>query len=122
MIITRFEDIQAWQEARKLVNMVYLMSRKKDFSRDFRLAGQIQSAAVSAMSNIAEGFDRRSNKDFLRFLDIAYSSVTEVQSELYVAKDQTYAAEEEFLGAYSQADKTKQLIAGFVRYLKNAQR
>lgn len=121
MKITKFEEILAWQEARTLVNMVYNLTRKKEFSRDYKLAGQIQSAAVSTMSNIAEGFDRRSNKDFLRFLDIAYSSATEVQSQLYVANDQAYVVEQEFAEAFAQADKAKQLIAGFARYLKTAE-
>lgn len=120
MKITRFEDVESWKEAKVLVKTIYQMTKHADFSKDYRLAGQIQAAAVSCMSNIAEGFDRRSNRDFLRFLDISYSSATEVQSELYVAIDQMYISDAEFSMAYEQAAKIKRLIAGFARYLRTS--
>ena len=88
MKITRFEDLQCWQEARKLVNMVYEAIRKcPEFQKDFRLSGQMTGAAVSSTSNIAEGFARRSNREFVQFLFVSKSSATEVQSESYVALD-----------------------------------
>jgi four helix bundle protein len=91
MKITRFEDIDAWQEARKLVKMVYnVISKSSKFRKDFRLVNQVQDAAVSAMSNIAEGFVRRSDREFIQFLFISKSSAAEVQSQLYVALDQEY--------------------------------
>ena len=97
MKLTRFEDIEAWQEARKLVTMVYeVINKNHKFSRDFRLVNQIQNAAVSSMSNIAEGFSRQSNKEFIQFLFISKSSASEVQSQLYVALDQGYISKEEF--------------------------
>ena len=75
MKITRFEDIEAWQEARNLVKMVYEVIRKsKEFKRDFRLVNQVQDAAVSSMSNISEGFSRKGNKEFTQFLFISKSS------------------------------------------------
>jgi len=87
--LTRFEDVEAWQEARKLVNMIYnAVNNCKPFKKDFRLVGQIQGAAVSAMSNIAEGFSRKSNKEFIQYLFISKNSAAEVQSQLYVALDQ----------------------------------
>jgi four helix bundle protein len=91
MKINRFEEIQAWQGAQKLVRMVYdMINEGNAFRKDLRLSGQIQSAAVSSMSNIAEGFARRGNREFVQFLFIAKSSATEVQSHLYVAVDQGY--------------------------------
>lgn len=91
MKIICFEDIQAWQEARKLVTMIYeLIGINENFRKDFRLVNQIQGAAVSSMSNIAEGFSRQSHKEFIQFLFISKSSAAEVQSQLYVVLDQGY--------------------------------
>ena len=105
MKITRFEDIDAWQEARKLVKMVYDMIEKSPkFRKDFRLVNQIQNAAVSAMSNIAEGFARRGNREFIQFLFISKSSAAEVQSQLYVALDQEYMNQDDFERIYNQAE------------------
>jgi four helix bundle protein len=118
MKIERFEDIQAWQEARKLTKKIYELTNKLPFKRDFKLCGQIRDASGSIMGNIAEGFDRQSKKEFIRFLDIASSSGSEVQSHLYVALDQEYISEEEFQETYKQAKKTKGLVNGFMVYLK----
>ena len=118
MKITRFEDLQCWKEARKLVNMVYRVVRNShDFQKDFRLSGQITAAAVSSMSNIAEGFSRRSNKEFIQFLFISKSSATEVQSEAYVALDQKYVSSEDFQAIYDQAEKVSRLDSGLITYL-----
>ena len=104
MKIIRFEDIEGWQEARVLVRLVYdAINSSEKFAKDYRLSGQIQAAAVSAMSNIAEGFSRRSNKEFIQFLFISKSSAAEVQSQLYVALDQQYIDQAVFQGIYSQA-------------------
>ena len=120
MKITRFEDIQAWQEARKLVIKVYdAIKEGKEFQRDLRLVSQIQGAAVSAMANIAEGFSRRSNKEFIQFLFISKSSAAEVQSHLYVALDQGYMAKEKFEEIYAQADLVSKMISGFIKYLNS---
>ena len=89
MKITRFEDLDCWQQARILVKEVYGVTKDREFKKDFRLSGQIQAAVTSSMANIAEGFIRRSNKEFIQFLFIAMSSAAEVQSHLYVALDQT---------------------------------
>lgn len=118
MKITRFEDLLCWQEARTLVNMVYRAIRNNpDFQKDFRLSGQITAAAVSSMSNIAEGFSRRSNKEFIQYLFISKSSATEVQSETYVALDQKYVSQKVFEEIYSQAEKVSKLSSGFITYL-----
>lgn len=118
MKIERFEDIQAWQEARKLTNQVYKATQEIAFRRDRGLREQIQNAAVSVMANIAEGFDRQSKREFTKFLYYASGSASEVQSHLYVALDQEYISEEKFSIMYDQAKKTKKLINGFISYLK----
>lgn len=120
MKINRFEDIEAWQEARKLVKLVYeAINTNKEFKRDYRLAGQIQGAAVSTMSNIAEGFSRKSNKEFIQYLFISKSSAAEVQSHLYVAIDQSYIIQEDFDEIYAQAEKVSKMDSGFIKYLNS---
>jgi four helix bundle protein len=118
MQIKRFEDLKCWQEARILVNMVYEAIRKSpEFQKDFRLAGQITDAAVSSMSNIAEGFSRRSDKEFIQFLFVSKSSATEVQSETYVALDQKYISNDVFKQIYNQAEKVSRMDSSFITYL-----
>ena len=92
-MISRFEDIQAWQEARKLVKMIYKLTEVGKFAKDYGLRDQIQRASVSAMTNIAEGFDCESKAEFARFLGIARRSAVEVQSLLYTAFDIEYINE-----------------------------
>ena len=119
MRINRFEEIEAWKAARSLVNFVYEAIRQNaGFRRDYRLVNQIQGAAVSAMSNIAEGFARQSNKEFTHFLFIAKSSAAEVQSQLYVALNQDYLTETAFKKVYEQAEQVSKLTSGFIKYLK----
>ncbi len=97
MTIRRFEDVDAWKESCKLVKLVYgAINQNGKFQKDYRLVNQIQGAAVSVMSNIAEGFSRRSNKEFIQYLFISKSSSAEVQSHLYVALDQKYISKEAF--------------------------
>ena len=123
MKIERFEDLHCWQEARKLVNLVYQAIREsKDFQKDIRLCGQITGAAVSSMSNIAEGFARRSNNEFIQYLFISKSSATEVQSEAYVALDQKYITKETFHQIYEQAEKVSKLDSGLITYLLQNQK
>src|SRR4030043_910240 len=103
MKIERFEDLECWKEARILVNMVCdAIHSNGRFERDYGLRGQVTDAAVSSMSNIAEGFSRHSNKEFAQFLFISKGSVSEVQSILYVALDQAYMNKEIFNKIYSQ--------------------
>jgi four helix bundle protein len=118
MKLKRFEEIEAWQESRKLVKSVYeAINQNQRFQKDHRLLNQIQGAAVSAMSNIAEGFSRRSNKEFTQYLFISKSSAAEVQSQLYVALDQNYITQETFKKIYNQAEKVAKLNSGFIKYL-----
>lgn len=116
--IIRFEDLDCWQEARRLVKEIYKVSKGKEFSKDFRLVGQIQGSAISVMANIAEGFIRKSDKEFTQFLFIALSSAAEVQSHLYVAVDQEYLDKAEFDELYLQAERTAKMISGLIKYLR----
>jgi four helix bundle protein len=116
-LIERFEDIQGWQEARKLVKMVYVLTAKDAFARDFGMRDQVRRASVSIMANVAEGFDCESDVEFARFLGIARRSAVEVQSLLYAALDVNYVTQEEFDLHYEQARKSKALIGGFKRSL-----
>jgi four helix bundle protein len=119
MKLTRFEDLDCWKEARKLVNMVYEAIREnKPFQNDYRLKDQSIGAAISVMGNIPEGFVRRSNKEFIQFLFISVSSAAELQSHMYVAMDQHYVTKETFDNIYQQADKTGKMISGLITYLR----
>ena len=120
MKITRFEDLDCWKEARKLVNKVYdIIRNNKDFQHDYRLRDQSIGAAISVMANISEGFVRRSNREFIQFLFISVSSAAELQSHLYVALDQHYISKETFDIVYAQADLTAKLASGLITYLRN---
>jgi four helix bundle protein len=117
-LIKKFEDIIAWQEARKLVASIYKLTGTGALAKDYGLRDQIQRAAVSAMTNIAEGFDCESKAEFARFLGFARRSVVEVQSLLYAARDVGYIDEQTFTAEYQQAEKTKALIGGLKHSLK----
>jgi four helix bundle protein len=120
MKITRFEDLECWKEARKLVNIVYETIRNsKSLQNDFRLSNQLTGAAISVMGNIPEGFVRRSNREFIQFLFISISSAAELQSHMYVALDQRYVTRDIFDLIYQQADKTAKMISGLITYLRN---
>ncbi len=121
--ITKFEDLIAWQEARTLVKMVYKLTSEGSFSKDFGMRDQIQRASVSAMTNIAEGFDCESTAEFARFLGFARRSAVEVQSLLYAALDVDHIKQEVFKSHYEQAKKCKALIGGLKQaILKNPRR
>ncbi len=115
--IKNFKDIEAWREARVLVNQVYRTTNNHLFSKDFSLRDQIRRAAISVMANIAEGFTSNSNNEFIRFLIYSRRSATEVESHLCIALDQGYLSDEEFNKITAQAVKVCQLMNGFIRYL-----
>jgi four helix bundle protein len=117
MGIQRFEEIQAWQRARELTREVYAISGRGRFFHDMGLRDQIRRAASSVMHNVAEGFDAGSDAEFVRFLGYARRSATEVQSQLYIALDQGYIAQEEFNRLYDLAEQCKKLITAFISYL-----
>jgi four helix bundle protein len=115
---SKFEASDAWQVARKLTNRVYALTRSEGFSKDFSLVDQIRRASVSVMSNIAEGSERDSNKDYIRCLFIAKASAGETRSVLYVALDQDYITQEQFRGALDLCRRSSQLIWGLIKYLR----
>jgi four helix bundle protein len=118
--IEKFEDIGVWKIARELVNDVYKFTQTVPFSRDWGLKDQLQRASVSIMSNIAEGYERGSNKEFIRFLFIAKASAGEVRSLSYVAYDQKYLDEKVFSNLSSKASVISRQIKGFIVYLQKS--
>lgn len=115
MIAKKFEDLIFWQRARELTKLVYTYSKNGSFQKDFELKDQIRRASVSTMANIAEGFGRGGNKEFIQFLFVAKGSLTEVQSHLYVALDQEYVDNKKFRIAYDKADEIARLINAFIQ-------
>ena len=121
MKVTRFEDLECWKESRILVQRVYEVTKDGNFKKDMRLTSQIQAAATSCIANIAEGFIRRSHKEFIQFLYISMSSSAEAKSHLYVALDQGYIEKEDFNTIYDQADKAGRMISNLIKYLRGLQ-
>jgi four helix bundle protein len=118
--IQKFEDIVAWQKARELTKEIYARTKSGSFAKDFGLRDQIQRASVSIMGNVAEGFERGGDKEFIQFLSISKGSCGEVKSHLYVALDQQYLNTTQFDQLYSSADEVGRLIAGFTACLKQS--
>ncbi len=118
-VFERFEDIKSWQRGRELCRLVYSATKKGAFSRDFGLRDQMRRAAVSVISNIAEGFESQNNRTFIRYLYIAKASCGEVRAQGYIALDQDYISQEEFNAIYALASETSRLIAGLIAYLKD---
>jgi four helix bundle protein len=110
--IERFEDLIAWQKARKLTREIYQITRNGAFSKDFGLSGQIQRAAVSIMSNIAEGFERGRRAEFHQFLSTAKGPCAELRSQLYVAYDIGYLNQAKFNQLLGQAEEVGRIIGG----------
>ena len=117
--IERFEDLDVWRTARKLTNRVYEHTRQEPFSKDFGLRDQIQRAAVSIMSNIAEGVERRTQSIFVDDLGHARASAGEVRAQLYVASDQDYLSDPEFEVTYDLADKASRQLFRLIQYLNS---
>jgi four helix bundle protein len=117
--ITRFEEIEAWKSARELTRMVYVFTEQGKFAKDFGLKNQIQRASVSVMSNIAEGFESRTQPQFLEYLGRAKASAGEVRCQLYVAIDLQYITQEEFGRIFDIADKSSRQLARFMNYLES---
>lgn len=115
-----FEELPVWQRARELVISVYGLTRNEAFSRDFSLVDQIRRASASVMSNIAEGFERGSNAEFIQFLYISKGSAGEVRTQLYIARDQGYISEGEFRSAAALSRDVSGQISGFIDYLKGS--
>ena len=117
--VERFEDLEVWQLARRLTVKIYSLTKIGSFSRDYGLKEQIQRAAVSIVSNIAEGFDRRSNLQFLHFLEIAAGSASEVRAQLYVASDLGYITSVQFSEMIRDVEGISRMLTRFMQYLQN---
>lgn len=117
----KFEDIEAWQKSRRLVKEVYEISNNEKFKRDFTLKEQIRRSAISVLSNIAEGFARRTKKEFIQFLYIAHGSVAEVEAQLYVALDLGYIELDKFNSLYNLCYEISKIIMGLIKYLSTHQ-
>lgn len=115
----RFEDIQAWQKARKVAVKIYLVSSRGDFGRDYELRGQIRRSGTSIMSNIAEGQGRRTDKDFANFLNIALGSLAETKSHMYLAFDLGYVEKDAFDETYEMLDEVGRMVFSLISHLRD---
>jgi four helix bundle protein len=113
-----FEELKVWQDARILSKHMYSVTKGKSFSKDFGLRDQVQRASVSIMSNISEGFERDTNREFVRFLSYSKGSCGEVRSILYVVYDQLYISQDEFEQLKSQCINVASQISNFMKYLR----
>jgi len=113
----RFEDIKAWQKAREVTRQIYQISSDEKFFRDYGLRDQIRRSVVSIMANIAEGYGRKTNKDFANFLVIAHASTAETQSHLYIALDLNYISQEQFNEIYGELNETSKMTMALCTHL-----
>ena len=118
--LSSFEDIIAWQKARELNTLIYTITNlNNSFSKDFGLRDQIRRASISITSNIAEGFERETTKEFIRFLYIAKASAGEFRSQLYLAFDLNYISIEKFEQLNLKINEVSKLLGGFIKHLKS---
>jgi len=117
--VKSFEELTIWKEAREFTNRIYALTKKFPKEELYGLTSQIRRASVSIMSNIAEGFNRRSTKEFINFLIIARASTFEVQNDLYIALDLNYINKEDFQVGYNHAQKIAMSINKLITYLKS---
>jgi len=115
-----FEDLPVWQNARELGSLIYRTTAEGKLSKDYGLKNQIQKAVVSVSSNIAEGFERGSKREFIQFLYIAKGSCGELRSQLYIAKDLGYLNKNDSDTLIRLASDTSKQISGFIKYLKTS--
>ena len=116
--IKSFEELPVWKDARKFANKIYNLTKKFPKEENYGLTSQITRATVSIGSNIAEGFDRYSKKDFIKFLIIARGSISEIQNDLYIALDLKYINQNDFQETYALAKELGKQINGFIKYLR----
>jgi four helix bundle protein len=117
--IERFEDLEVWQAGMNLCLAIYELTNSTEFSKDFALRDQVRKSAISVPSNIAEGFERDSNRQFLYFLVIAKASCGELRTQLYIAKKQHYITTELYNSLFEQCISVSKQLKGFINYLKN---
>jgi len=117
-MIKAFEELKVWQDARAFVKSIYNLTDLPKFNNDYGLKDQIQRAAVSIMNNIAEGYERDNNREFIKFLGYSKGSAGEVRSMLYIAYDLKYVTKEEFDSIHIKALDIIKQLANFIKYLK----
>jgi len=115
---TRFEDIVAWQKAKRAAHGVYEVTSAGRFAGDYALPDQIRRACLSVMANIAEGHGRRSNKEFATFLNFAHGSVAETQSHLHIARELGYVSDQDFTALYGELDEVCRMIMKLSQHLR----
>lgn len=118
--VQRFEDLKVWQASRELCKKIHAFTSKVDFSKDYRLVSQIKASSGSVMDNIAEGYERDGNKEFIQFLAISKGSCGECRSQLYRAMDNDYISKSDFDEAYAAAIEISKMLNGLIAYLKES--
>jgi len=117
-----FEEILSWKKSRLFNKRIYEITDNQNFKRDFDLVRQIRRTSISISSNIAEGFERNTDKEFIQFLYIAKASAGEVRSQLYLASDLNYITKMEFDELFNDISDISKLISGFIKYLQSSQK
>ena len=121
-VFKSFEEITSWQKSRLFNKRIYEITENTIFKKDFDLVRQIRRASISISSNIAEGFERNTDKEFVYFLYVSKASAAEVRSQLYLALDLNYISKIEFDELYLNVSDISKLLSGFIKYLENSQR
>ncbi len=116
----QFEELEVWKCSKELAVLLYQLTEDGGFKKDFGLKDQLRRAGVSIVSNIAEGFERNGNKEFIQFLSIAKGSAGEIRAQLYIAKDLNYLSEEAFISLESKVSSISKMLSGFINYLKQS--
>lgn len=120
-VAKRFEDLEVWIAAKDASVMIYKITENESLKKDFGLKDQIRRASISVISNIAEGFERNGNKEFIQFLSIAKGSAGEVRAQLYIIKELEFINEEEFTLLNEKVTQVSKMLSGFINYLKQSE-
>lgn len=120
-VVRRFEDLEVWIAAKDASVMIYKITENESLRKDFGLKDQIRRASISVISNIAEGFERNGNKEFIQFLSIAKGSAGEVRAQLYIIKELNFINKEEFVLLYEKVTQVSKMLSGFINYLKQSE-